>query len=262
MESSIKEMYLSTLENLIAEGNSFTYQNFSVKNNNYPVSFNPDWLSWIVQVKTTIETIFPDNNNILDNVYNGDAVEVIGNGEDKFKLALSYYIGGLVSTKRILEKDLLRITSKRDDKIQLFNKNDIFIVHGRNEVIKQETELFIKEIGLNPIVLHRQPDEGKTIIEKFEKNSDVGYAIILLTADETARINGEQKEEKRSRPNVIFEFGYFIAKLGRDRVCCIHYGDVDLPSDINGVVYKKVSSSLNEVKYDIVKELKHLGYNV
>jgi predicted nucleotide-binding protein len=146
---------------------------------------------------------------------------------------------------------------------------DIFIVHGHDHRAKAELETFLKEIGLTPIVLHRKPDEGQTLIEKFERHSDVGYAFILLTPDETAYLTSEEAKpdadrikEKRARPNVIFEFGYFIGKLGRSRVCCLHTGNVSIPSDLDGLLYKPFQVSIDEIAYSIIKELKAIGYKL
>ncbi len=145
----------------------------------------------------------------------------------------------------------------------------VFIVHGHDEVAKTSLEVFLHEIGLEPVVLHRQADEGLTVIEKFEKHSDVGYAFILLTPDEIAYIKSEQGKEDdqrnkefRARPNVIFEFGYFVGKLGRSRVCCLYTGDVSLPSDVGGMIYKKFTSNIEEVAYSIIKDLKASGYAI
>lgn len=143
----------------------------------------------------------------------------------------------------------------------------VFIVHGRDEIAKTSLEVFLHEIGLEPIVLHRQADEGMTVIEKFEKHSDVGYVFILLTPDEVAYLasedgkpDSERNKEFRARPNVIFEFGYFIGKFGRSRVCCLYTGNVSLPSDVNGIIYKKFDKSIEEVAYSVIKDLKASGY--
>lgn len=143
----------------------------------------------------------------------------------------------------------------------------VFVVHGRDEAAKTGLEVFLHEIGLEPIVLHRQADEGLTIIEKFEKHSDVGYAFILLTPDEIAylrsedaRPDPEREKELRARPNVIFEFGYFVGKLGRSRVCCLYTGNVSLPSDVSGLIYKRYEKNIEEVAYSITKDLKTAGY--
>ncbi|MES2825732.1 MAG: nucleotide-binding protein [Pseudomonadota bacterium] len=145
----------------------------------------------------------------------------------------------------------------------------VFVVHGHDERSKTNLEVFLHEIGLEPVVLHRQADEGLTIIEKFEKHGDVGYAFILLTPDEIAYLRTEEKKpdgerfkEFRARPNVIFEFGYFVGRLGRSRVCCLHTGNVKLPSDVSGVIYKNYQTSIEEVAYSIIKDLKAAGYTV
>jgi predicted nucleotide-binding protein len=128
--------------------------------------------------------------------------------------------------------------SNADKSVRFNTKNKkVFVVHGHDEIAKTNLEIFLHEIGLEPVVIHRQADEGLTIIEKFERHSDVGYAFILLTPDEIAYIkadeskeDNERKKESRARTNVIFEFGYFVGKLGRSRVCCLYKGDVSLPS--------------------------------
>ncbi len=149
------------------------------------------------------------------------------------------------------------------------NSKKIFVVHGHDDNAKTNLELFLIKIGLTPIVLHRQADEGLTIIEKFEKHSDVGYAFILLTPDEIAYLSSEaSKAEKerlkefRARPNVIFEFGYFVGKLGRSRVCCLCKGGVSLPSDVNGVIYKRFTNNIDEIGLSIIDELKASGYQI
>jgi len=145
----------------------------------------------------------------------------------------------------------------------------VFVVHGHDEVAKTSLEVFLHEIGLEPVVLHRQADEGFTVIEKFEKHSDVGYAFILLTPDEVAYLaaeaskpEAERRTELRARPNVIFEFGYFVGKLGRSRVCCLYTGNVSLPSDVSGMIYKKYEKTIEEVAYSVIKDLKASGYGV
>lgn len=147
--------------------------------------------------------------------------------------------------------------------------NKIFVVHGHDEKVKLELEIFLKEIGLDPIVLHRKPDENLTIIEKFEKHSNVSFSIILLTPDDIVCSSPDEREtdeyrqkEYRARQNVIFEFGYFVGKLGRNRVCCLYKEGVELPSDTHGLLYKKISNSVEDIGYSLIKELKSAGYNL
>lgn len=154
-------------------------------------------------------------------------------------------------------------------KAEAIDNKKVFVVHGHDTELKNDVELFLKSINLDPIVLHRQLDEGMTVIEKFEKYSDVNYAIILLTPDdvgfpvsEIEKSEEDRAVEYRARQNVIFEFGYFVGKLSRKNVCCIYKQGVRLPSDLNGLIYKQVSKSVEEVGLFVMKELKNCGLNV
>lgn len=140
----------------------------------------------------------------------------------------------------------------------------VFIVHGHDESAKNEIEIFLKENHLEPIVLHRQTDGGNTLIEKIEKYSDVAYAIVIITPDDTVIGSGPSvskisSQEGRARQNVIFEWGYFLGKYGRERVCCVYKQGVVLPSDLSGLVYKPFQHSIEEVKYSLLKELQAVG---
>lgn len=205
----------------------------------------------------------------MDMLKSGFNVLVIGNGQDKFQLAQSYFLGALKAAKEVLEEDtfgeLLNVGASAPGAFS----NEVFIVHGHDDRSKVQLEILLQEIGLEPIVLHRQPDQGQTIIEKFEQHSQVGYAFVLLTPDEIAYLASEDEKpdherikEDRARQNVIFEFGYFVGTLGRPRVCCLYNGDVTFPSDIAGLLYKKFNESIQEIAYSITKELKASGYRL
>ncbi len=104
----------------------------------------------------------------------------------------------------------------------------IFVVHGHHEGTRDSVARFLERLGLQPIILHEQVSGGMTIIEKLEKYSDVGYAVVLLTTDDEGRkkANGEPLRD-RARQNVILELGYFTGKLGRNRVCALHRGNIE-----------------------------------
>lgn len=145
--------------------------------------------------------------------------------------------------------------------IPSISKN-IFIVHGRDTASAHELARILTELKLNPIMLSEQPSGSLTIIEKLEKYSNVGYAFVLLTPDDVGRLSSEQYLKSRARQNVLLEFGYFIASLGRDRVACLYKGDVELPSDMHGVAYVQFNKSVKEIYWYIIKELKAVGYSI
>ena len=142
------------------------------------------------------------------------------------------------------------------------NYRRIFVVHGHDHGNKETVARFLGKLGLEPIVLHEQADQGKTIIEKFETHAaDVQCAVVILTGDDIAssKANPEQKEP-RARQNVILELGFFIGKLGRDRTFALVEKGVALPSDIYGVVYIPLDGG--EWRLRLVKELKAAGLQV
>lgn len=116
----------------------------------------------------------------------------------------------------------------------------VFIVHGHDDAAREETARFVSKLNLQPIILHEQANEGRTIIEKFEGNAlDVAFAIVLLTPDDVGSARGAPPESlrPRARQNCVFELGFFVAALGRARVCALTKGDIEVPSDLHGVVY-------------------------
>lgn len=119
--------------------------------------------------------------------------------------------------------------------------NDVFIVHGRDDGAKDSVARVVREdLKLEPIILQEQPDKGDTVIEKLERcSSNVGYAIALVTSDDIGALKDKEDDElnARARQNVVFELGYFMGKLCRERVCLLLKDKVELPSDIGGIVY-------------------------
>lgn len=145
-----------------------------------------------------------------------------------------------------------------EPKLIVPKSNRIFIVHGHDGEARETVARFISTIGLEPVILHEQANRGRTVIEKVEANSDVGFAIVLLTADDLGRSKDATELEPRARQNVLLELGYFIAKLGRDHVCALKRGDVAIPSDFAGVVWEEMDSK-GGWKQSLGRELQAAG---
>lgn len=114
----------------------------------------------------------------------------------------------------------------------------VFLVHGRDGGTKEMVARFVERLGLEPIILHEQANEGRTVIEKFEAHADVPFAVVLMTADDTGGLAGDSREFRpRARQNVILELGCFTGKLGRSRVAALFSAGLEVPSDLHGVLF-------------------------
>jgi predicted nucleotide-binding protein len=136
----------------------------------------------------------------------------------------------------------------------------VFVVHGHHDALKQTVARFLERAKLEPVILAEQPSGGATIIEKLEANSDVAYAVVLLTGDDLGGINADDLRP-RARQNVVFELGYFVGLLARKRVCALVEEGVEIFSDISGVTYISVDEA-GAWRAALAKELNAAGLEI
>lgn len=142
------------------------------------------------------------------------------------------------------------------------NSNNVFIVHGHDEQAKESSARFIEKLGLNAVILHEQANEGQTVIEKLEKHTDAAYAVVLFTPDDVGASSASPGNlQPRARQNVLVELGYMAAKIGRNRVCVLRKGNVEIPSDFLGVLYIDIDAA-GAWRLTLAKELKVAGLKV
>jgi predicted nucleotide-binding protein len=147
-------------------------------------------------------------------------------------------------------------------KISASSSRAIFIVHGHDEAARETLARFIEKLELNPIILHEKPNAGRTLIEKFERNANVGFAVVLLTPDDMGYPKAHPEQASpRARQNVIFELGYFLGKLERAKVCALHKGNVEILSDYQGVIYIPMDSG-GAWRLLLAKEIREAGIEI
>lgn len=138
----------------------------------------------------------------------------------------------------------------------------VFVVHGHDDGAKEAVAHYLSKLELNPIVLHEQPNRGRTIIEKFEAHADVAFAVVLFTPDDFGYPAGKSDEAKpRARQNVVLELGFFMAALGRDRVCVLYKSGVEVPSDYSGVLYHAMDDG-GAWRFSLAREMQAAGLKV
>ncbi len=149
-----------------------------------------------------------------------------------------------------------------ESRVTVATKRDlkkIFIVHGHEEGPREAVRSFLMRLDFVPIVLHDQPNKGRTIITKFrEEAGDVGFAIVLMTPDDVGKAKAAADLRPRARQNVVFELGFFIGELGPERVAALVQGGVERPSDFDGVVYIDLDDS-GAWKMVLARELRAAG---
>ena len=183
------------------------------------------------------------------------------------------YMRGLESAASVLESMLDEIEEYWEEDNQSSEVADsevktpkstkkVFIIHGHDESARETVARFLEKLELEPVILHEQPNKGRTIIEKFVDYADVKFAVVLLTPDDVGAIKGKHADLRpRARQNVVFEFGYFIGRLGRESVCALVKGEIEKPSDSDGILY--VPSDENDGwKIRLLRELKAAGFEV
>lgn len=225
-----------------------------------------EFISWKTRAERFLRTHYGENSK-----------EVVDFGNTHFSLMIytfneteSDYIeackSGLVASKAVFEVYLEELKENdvtpdneatQDNSI---SKSKVFVVHGHDEALKQEVARIVEKQGLEAIILSEQANQGKTIIEKIEENADVDAAICLFTGDDYGRAKGTEAEENklRARQNVVFEAGYFMGKLGRENVIIVADKNLELPSDMQGVVY----TDAGNWKTEVLQELDKIGYAI
>lgn len=152
-----------------------------------------------------------------------------------------------------------------DEPIRDLSTSKIFLVHGHDTAMKTEAARTLERLELVPVILHEQPNQGRTIIEKISDFSDVGFAVVCMSPDDVGRdgVADSGSDRPRARQNVVLELGFFLGRLGRDRVIVLHSEepDFEMPSDYSGVLFTPFDPA-GRWKFDLVRELSAAGFNV
>lgn len=198
----------------------------------------------------------PYNANL--GYYRTQHVLRVGSGISVLEAILDKIHLNHIDTSQVEDDDLDQEKSDKAD----YSISKIFIVHGHNEELKQSVARYVEKLGLEAVILHEQPSENNTIIEKFEKYSRVPHAIVLFSEDDAVVSESDGGEKVfRPRQNVILELGFFLGKLGRSQVTGIIKGAPEIPSDYSGIIYIKYAPG-NDWKDLLRTELKAAGYTL
>jgi len=149
------------------------------------------------------------------------------------------------------------------------DRDTIFVVHGHDQSAREQLELVLLQLGLDPFVLANTGGGGLTIIESLEAEIVPGtnhtrFGIVLLTPDDMGYsiADGPDRTEPRARQNVVMEMGMLIAGIGRPNVAILKKGHVDVPSDANGIIYIPFNHHVKETVPKLCDRLRHAGFEL
>ena len=160
----------------------------------------------------------------------------------------------------LLEGDPITNTESKDSSshvegnLSIDKSKKVFVVYGHDDVAREQLELILLKLGLDPFVLSNTSGSGNTIIEALEdemlspdKNCEFG--IVLMTPDDMgyAISEGESKIEPRARQNVVLEMGMLLSALKRERVVILKKGHLESPSDTHGIIYLPFNNHIKEI---------------
>jgi predicted nucleotide-binding protein len=227
--------------------------------------------TWEGNVKIVLSQYFGENSvpyREFASIWFSPGMYYDGQPQSEFVDALN---SGLDQAKGFLESrisdiqdetmsDVAATNSQSSSKVS--NSRMVFLVHGHDHGTKETIARFLEKLDLEPIILHEQPDQGRTIIEKFESHAaEARCAVVILTADDVGASKlSPTSLEPRARQNVILELGYFVGALGRKHTFALVEKGVAIPSDLHGLIYIPIEDS--QWRLRLVKELKASGIEV
>lgn len=143
----------------------------------------------------------------------------------------------------------------------------VFVVHGHDDVAREQLELVLHKLGLDPFVLANTGGGGLTIIEALEqeigpKQSQARFGIVLMTPDDMgySKKDGEAAIQPRARQNVVLEMGMLISAVGRPNVAILKKGHLEAPSDAQGILYLGFNDHVKETVPRLADRLRAAGF--
>lgn len=234
---------------------------------------------WKRSVKAAVANIFGEDSRHLEEIENIRFSPMIwspGPGADRaFRRARISGIEQTIAFLESMEEEIENYWHEEPEDEALLGATEegeatgdsnsrVFVVHGHDHGAKEAVARFLSKLGLDPVILHERPNQGRTLLEKIEdQEAVVDYAVVILTPDDECLTGDEESETRpRARQNVIFELGFFMAGLGRDRVAALVDESIEKPSDYDGVVYIPFAHEERRWQTDLIGELKAAGFDV
>jgi predicted nucleotide-binding protein len=163
--------------------------------------------------------------------------------------------------------DRIRLLKEESPSTPVLNRsqllrNNSLLIYGRDEAAKESLSKFIERLGLRALIFHEEAEGGASIVEKFGQFPNIDFAIFLFTTGDIAPPRDKTREgQVHVSQNIVFEFGYFVGKLGQKRVCVLYREGVEIPLNYQGIVYIPIDSR-GGWRLLVAKEIKEAGIEI
>jgi len=226
---------------------------------------NDRWHAYNAQL---LESLFSNASEAENYQHTGTVAVILSRGEGprergaRLTKRLGERVNDLQSLRERLELFAEPAAADRGPESSVLGERPraAFIVHGHDDGAREATARVLQQLGVEPIILHEQPNQGRTILEKIEAHAGVPFAVVLLTPDDVGGTSADNLKP-RARQNVVLELGYFWGKLSSSHVCVLYKEGVELPSDLGGLVYVKMDDGRGW-RFKLAEELDAAGIQV
>lgn len=228
-------------------------------------AFKKEYYDWTDYYLELLKQAFDFPDNEYQNEFDSAGISFLMGDED----VMEDYHHQINEKTAVLERLIAKLTlipkayteteSKKATVTKEPTTNKVFIVHGHDSETRTEAELLVKQLDLDPVVLFKKPNIGDTIIEKLLRESnDAAFAIVLYTKCDEGKAVEEADYKPRARQNVVFEHGLMCGLLGRKKVVALVEDGVEVPGDLNGVVYISLDKE-KRWQFDLAREMRATG---
>ena len=179
----------------------------------------------------------------------GDDIRVLANRRDKLEDAFRHFC------------QIVDDVNKKEMLLGINRKPKILIIHGHGFDRYRLTEWLRTALGLtNLLIMQQEFGSGRALPEKFESTAEqADGAIAVATPDDVGGVVGSLPEQLRARQNIWIEIGWIWGRLGRNKLVLLCKGNIEIPSDLQGMEYYRYSDSPLEVTEDIRAFIRQLG---
>ncbi|HEY54952.1 MAG TPA: nucleotide-binding protein [Dehalococcoidia bacterium] len=151
--------------------------------------------------------------------------------------------------------------AKLEPKMTVTEPPKAFISHGKGGGALLKLEKFIRELGIEPIIVKDRASADRTADDKvndYLKEAD--FVIIFATGDDEIKVKGKDKGVFQPRQNVIHEIG-LAQRTHPGKIIYLLEEKAQFPSNINPKVYERFArQSMDDAFTAIVRELKNWGF--